>query len=233
LAVVSLNWDIVAEKHLGDLGAQYKYDIDVRDMDGKPIERGPIRLYKMHGSSNWLYCDSCRQLYAPRDSGKGALNLNAYLEPHDFQGLGFDDVADEVRRLTRNPRKCTWCRNRLAGRLATFSYRKAFSINQFQTIWDRAYSALARANRWLLIGYSMPEADFEFKHLLKAAQLARPKASDLSIHVVLKDDTGAEERYKGYFGNALQGVSQVGVEQWVHGELKGWLKRARLRCDND
>lgn len=224
LAVVSLNWDIVAEKHLGVLNAQYKYDIDVRDMEGDAIERGPIRLYKMHGSSNWLYCDSCRQLYAPGNSGKGALNLNAYLEPHDFQALRFKDVAEGVRQLTRNPRKCTWCRNRLAGRLATFSYRKAFSINQFQTIWDRAYSALARASRWLFIGYSMPEADFEFKHLLKAAQLARPKASDLSIYVLLKDDERAEARYKGYFGNHLEGVSQIGVEQWVDSELKNWLK---------
>ena len=75
LAVICLNWDIVAERHLGVLGLQYKYDIDVRDMDGEPIEKGPVRLYKMHGSSNWLYCDSCRQLYAPLDAGKGALHL--------------------------------------------------------------------------------------------------------------------------------------------------------------
>jgi hypothetical protein len=85
LSLVSLNWDIVAEKHLDALSAEYKYDIDVRYIDGERIERGPIRLYKMHGSSNWLYCDSCRQLYAPRDGGKAALNLNAYLEPHDFE----------------------------------------------------------------------------------------------------------------------------------------------------
>lgn len=224
LAIVSLNWDIVAEKHLGFLGAQYKYDIDVRDTDGNTIERGPIRLYKMHGSSNWLYCDSCRQLYTPLTSGKGALNLNAYLEPHDFQALGFIEAADEVRSMTRNPRKCAWCGNRLAGRLATFSYRKSFSINQFQTIWDRAYSALIRADRWLFVGYSMPEADFEFKHLLKASQLARPKLSDLSVHVVLKDDLGAANRYERYFGNRLGGVSQSGAEQWVDHELMDWME---------
>lgn len=177
----------------------------------------------MHGSSNWLYCDSCRQLYAPRDSGKGALHLNAYLEPHDFEALGFDDAAKEIRRLTRNPRKCPWCGNRLAGRLATFSYRKAFSINQFQTIWDRAYSALARADRWLFVGYSMPDADFEFKHLLKAAQLARVKPSELSINAVLMDDLNAAKRYEGYFGNRVHDVSQIGLEKWVDTELQDWL----------
>ena len=223
LAVICLNWDIVAEKHLAGLGLQYKYDIDVRDMDGDPIERGPVRLYKMHGSSNWLYCDSCRQLYAPLDAGKGALHLNAYLEPHDFEALGFADAAGEVIRQTRNARRCPWCRSRLAARLATFSYRKAFSINQFQTIWDRAYSALARADRWLFIGYSMPEADFEFKHLLKAAQLARPKPSNLSIDSVLYDDEPAENRYKGYFGNGLARISQLGLEKWVDTELQDWL----------
>lgn len=126
--------------------------------------------------------------------------------------------------MTRNPRTCAWCANRLAGRLATFSYRKAFSINQFQTIWDRAYSALARADRWLFVGYSMPEADFEFKHLLKAAQLARPKSSDLSMHVVLKCDPPAARRYEGYFGNRLDSVSQVGLEEWVSSSLRDWLR---------
>ena len=223
VALVSLNWDVVAEKHLDAVGREYKYDIDVRYIDGERIERGPIRLYKMHGSSNWLYCDACRQLYAPRDGGKAALNLSAYLEPHDFEALGFPEAAKEVRTLTRAARKCAWCQNRLAGRLATFSYRKAFSINQFQTIWDRAYSALARADRWLCVGYSMPEADFEFKHLLKSAQLARPKPSALSMDAVVMDDEAAAKRYQGFFGNRIGDVSQVGLEKWVDTELDDWI----------
>lgn len=229
VALVSLNWDIVVEKHLDALGAEtYKYDIDVRYIDGERIERGPIRLYKMHGSSNWLYCDSCRQLYAPRDGGKAALNLNAYLEPHDFEALGFQKAADLVRRQTRGPRKCAWCGNRLAGRLATFSYRKAFSINQFQTIWDRAYSALARADRWLFIGYSMPEADFESKHLLKAAQLARPKPSELSIDAVVKGDPDAEERYRGYFGKRIGTAARPAWRNgWMLNSMTGFNRDSR------
>jgi hypothetical protein len=222
VALVSLNWDVVAERHLDALGLEYKYDIDVRYVDGAPIERGPIRLYKMHGSSNWLYCDACRQLYAPPDGGKAALNLNAYLEPHDFEALGFPDAAEEVKTLTRDARKCVWCKSRLAGRLATFSYRKAFSINQFQTIWDRAYSALARADRWLFVGYSMPDADFEFKHLLKAAQLARPQPSALSMDAVVMNDDDAAKRYEGFFGKRIGDVSQLGLEKWVETELGAW-----------
>ena len=223
LSIISLNWDIVAEKHLDAMHAEYTYGTDVRDMNGQPIEKGPVRLYKMHGSSNWLYCDSCRQLHAPRDAGKGALHLNAYLEPHDFEALGFPDVASLVRRQPKDTRRCAWCQNKLAGRLVTFSYRKAFSINQFQTIWDRAHSALARANRWLFVGYSMPDADFEFKHLLKAAQLARPKSSDLAMRAVVKDDEVAEERYQRYFGNRIGTVSQIGLENWVDAELTDWI----------
>lgn len=229
LSLVSLNWDIVAEKHLDALPTEYKYDIDVRYINGERIERGPIRLYKMHGSSNWLYCDSCRQLYAPRDGGKAALNLNAYLEPHDFEALGFREAAKLVRQQTRDPRKCEWCETRLAGRLATFSYRKAFSINQFQTIWDRAYNALARADRWLFIGYSMPEADFEFKHLLKAAQLARPHSSKLSMRAVVKEDKAAETRYQAYFGTPIGTVSQIGLEKWVETELPDWIGEVSSR----
>jgi hypothetical protein len=211
---------VVAERHLDALGVGYDYDIDVRALDDTALPAGPMRLHKMHGSSNWLYCDSCRQLYAP-PAGKAALNLNAYLEPDDFRLLGRDDAAAEVA-ARKIPSVCARCDNPLAGRLATFSYRKAFSINQFQTIWDRAYSALARADRWLFIGYSMPEADFEFRHLLKAAQLARRPASALSITMVCKDKETAP-RFRAFFGDAMGDISEEGLEDWVNRKFAAWI----------
>jgi hypothetical protein len=112
----------------------------------------------------------------------------------------------------------------MGGRVATFSYRKAFSINQFQTIWDHAYKVLRNSDTWLFVGYSMPEADFEFRHLLKSAQLARKNLSGWSCKVVLKDDDVAERRYRSFFGIKLNQICQKGLTGWVNGCLDSFCR---------
>jgi hypothetical protein len=56
------------------------------------------------------------------------------------------------------------------------------------------------------------------------AQLARPKPSDLSMHAVVYKDPDAEKRYRWYFGRRIDTVSQIGLEEWVETDLKGWLE---------
>jgi hypothetical protein len=79
----------------------------------------------------------------------------------------------ERDRIVRKIRICLGCGGRIGARVGTFSYRKDLNPHAFYTIWDRAESGLQLANRWLFVGYSLPEADIEIRHLLKSAQLAR------------------------------------------------------------
>jgi hypothetical protein len=70
---VSLNWDLVIEGCLEELGGRYRpfysRDIDPIALDKQhrlvrlDSDSTGLTICKMHGSINWLYCDCCRRAY--------------------------------------------------------------------------------------------------------------------------------------------------------------------------
>jgi len=220
VSIITVNWDIVIEKILND--RKFDYAIDVQWLNGSQSRSGEsVLLLKMHGSSNWVYCDSCRKIHAGLDD-KSALRMKAFLEADDFElfNLSQKDINSIQKELEdTNDRLCQICGNRLAGRLATFSYTKFFAISQFQTIWERAHDALRSADSWLFVGYSMPQADYEFKHLLKSAQLGRKEPNRWSSEVILRKDKQAQNQYEQFFGNSHVKIHQYGLKQWVKKRL--------------
>jgi hypothetical protein len=99
----------------------------------------------------------------------------------------------------------------LGARIATFSYRKEISIPQFQMVWQQAFSALRDSSNWLFIGYSLPEADFEFRHLLKSAEKAGCVNTPKVLRVILKNDHDAGGRFKRFFGIGDGHIDQRGL----------------------
>lgn len=197
LSIITLNWDIVPEKRFDDAGETFNYGIDVFNSENISVGHGPTSLLKLHGSANWVYCDNCRRVFADF-AEKNSLLLEAFLEKDDFMLFGYEPNDLHLRSSVN--RSCPNCGSLLAGRVATFSYRKDFSIAQFQTIWSHAFEKLRRANHWLFIGYSLPEADYEFKHLLKSAQLGRERPQDWRAMFVYTGSANTESRYLNFFG---------------------------------
>jgi hypothetical protein len=115
-------------------------------------------------------------------------------------------------------KKCVHCKNRLGARIATFSYRKEVSIPQLQTVLRQAYSVLRDSDTWLFAGYSLPEADFEFRHLLKSAEKAVVENARKTIQVVLKEDS-AGERFRRFFGIDDEHIYQCGLSDFVAYDL--------------
>jgi hypothetical protein len=70
--------------------------------------------------------------------------------------------------------RCLTCTDvPLTTRIATFSYLKALDFSMFDKSWFSAERLLRQAKKWIFIGYSLPAADYEFKHQLKRVQLSR------------------------------------------------------------
>ena len=90
---------------------------------------------------------------------------------------------------------------------------------QFQGIWEEALRGLRGAKRWVFIGYSLPAADFELRHMLKTAQLAGQNSRALQIDVVLYKDSAAQRRFKEFFGDKLGAVHTAGFESWFAKEF--------------
>jgi len=226
VSVVSTNWDIVVENHLRVGLVPYWYGLPVENLEGVETPSTGIPLLMLHGSANWIYCDSCRRLYVGESAdGKAALRALIYIETSDFRELCPQNmnVLRLLSQTPRQPKKCVHCRSRLGARIATFSYRKEISIPQFQTIWQQAYSALRDSERWLFIGYSLPEADFEFRHLLKSAEKATAGNAPKIIRVILKDDANAGLRFRRFFGISDEDIHQHGLSGCVPDCLTAWL----------
>lgn len=213
VSIVTLNWDIVTERVLEGV----RYGIRTEPLLGSDTfeNSNGVLLLKVHGSSNWVYCDSCRRVYSGAD--KSALHLRTFLEKEDFELFGVPPSSVQDALGNDEGRMCPHCGNRMGGRVATFSYRKALSIDAFHTIWDLAHRELTDARIWLFVGYSMPEADFEFRYLLKSAQLGRKERREWTCKVILKDDYDAAERYARFFGTQCEDVYQCGLSRWVEG----------------
>lgn len=219
LSMASLNWDIVSEAHL-NWRIHYGIHVDWLEEPPEGAEKNTCVL-KMHGSSNWVYCDSCRRIHAGLQ--KEALFRRAFINVDDFKLFGKAAKLPENRELTLN---CRHCGNQVGGRLATFSFRKAFSIDQFQAIWNRAHHELSSADSWLFIGYSLPDADFEFKHLLKSAQLARKADKPLKIEAVIGSKQETEDRFRCFFGTAIKHVQKGGLKAWTDQRMQTFCEEA-------
>ena len=228
--VITTNWDIVVEKHLQDSNIKYNYGINVIPVDRSPTTinmlRGGIPLYKLHGSSNWVYCESCRRIFA--GVGKTSLHKLIFIQPNDFEIMGADKgIVDEVIKLKSTFPPCRKCNNNtLSCRPATFSYRKDFSLSHFGTIWEKAHTRLSNSDVWCFIGYSLPNADFELKHLLKSAQVAKKRplrkiiaylydGRNLANRKVRQKQLYSYEeenaRYKSFFGSINVEVNGEGL----------------------
>jgi len=216
---VVLNWDIVLENHvydsLTDSTIDYCVDISPWDGMGLPAKSRIIAVTKIHGSSNWVYCDNCRSLFFEHH-GKLALNIRAGLQKADFRLFdeGFTDKQfDDAVGMKSALRNCRRCQSAVGPHIATFSFRKSFRTQGFTSSWLAAEQILTKAKKWVFLGYSLPDADFEFKNLLKTCQLKRSdkKKYPKEITVVTRQNNGVPARFRAFFGTDIHHVVEDGI----------------------
>jgi len=233
-AFLSMNWDEVVESVALSVPSQKRPPIEygcdaiqveisedeLRMVPSRESQIAPVRIVKIHGSVNWLYCDNCRRCFwlAP---GNGISISNQLLTDPEWKLV--------LPREHRTKRwTCPTCKEvLLSTRLATFSYRKALDFAVLQKSWSKAEDLLREARTWAFIGYSLPAADYEFKHFLKRIQLSRQSKP----HVILvtggpKAQANATRKsYQQFFGRRFEN----GVTCFMKG-LTTESTRALLQC---
>lgn len=224
---IVMNWDIVLERNLEKYDyLAVDYCITASPWSGTldPVPPLTVGIVKVHGSSNWVYCDNCKTLFYDRYQ-KLSLAIKAGLVTADLRL--FDESLKSKPYLvqmdaTQGERACLNCGCAVGPHIATFSYRKSFRTHAFASSWQAAERILVAAKKWIFIGYSLPAADYEFKHLLKTSHLmfANGKEPTKEIEVVLLDDKVAEENYRAFFGTKFVAFHQEGLERYYGGLLK-------------
>jgi hypothetical protein len=134
--------------------------------------------------------------------------------------VGFDEKHNIVNYP--NPQPCRHCEQQgntslLRGSLVMPTLLKDLSNFQVKLIWQNAGVDIMEARRLVFVGYSLPQADFEFRQLL-----SRMVHKDAKIEVYLWDRaaTFADEkkRYQDFFSRHSVVVSGDGVVGFVQNE---------------
>lgn len=218
---VVTNWDIVLERGLQDQGAEDKINYGFECYKWQTIHRkqnntDDVLVLKMHGSSNWVYCENCVTIFYDLDK-KLALHNMIGLNEADFRLFKKRPKGEfqEALGVTRHSRKCRYCQRNLATHITTFSFRKSYRTFAYSSIWHNAQTLLSQSDEWIFVGYSLPDTDFEFKHMLKTAELTRGKKNLPKILVIVKNDLAAENRFRAFFGKRIEQTYQGGLEEFV------------------
>lgn len=218
-AFICTNWDTVLEDRLADCCGikNFDYGCDASpallrsalgEIKEQTAHKGQsVQVIKIHGSTNWLYCDNCRQMlsFPSSETYKVADQL---LRQRDWEAIHRALGNTPTQQLQVAGYECNRCHSESLGtRLATFSFLKALDFPMFQKSWFRAEELLVKAKSWIFIGYSLPFADYEFKYLLKRIQLSRAEA--LKIFVISGGSDPEKikatfRNYRGFFGTDMQ-----------------------------
>lgn len=149
--VISFNYDLLMDSALylncpcWNPGTGYGINaLAAGDDNSRPSPGSGVLLLKPHGSFNWVACKDCGRLYVlPFDQAGAALRQPS------FTALIPEPPGHRLERLIIPP-----------------SLKKDVHGKAMQQIWEKAGKALESADRMVIIGYSLPAADFLVKRLL-------------------------------------------------------------------
>jgi hypothetical protein len=150
--VISFNYDVAIERELKRAGLweiSDGYGFNVLQSHSK----SPVVVLKLHGSVNWVQCLGVGGIMAIT-----LYDQRPAIMPHDLAYLGYVD---------RDP---AWREGGVdRPRIVLPGRKKSLRTKLYQVLWSAAANALRRAERLVIVGYSMPDADEAAQQLLLGA----------------------------------------------------------------
>lgn len=154
VSIISTNYDILIDNSLAEIsdtqnpGAAIDYGVKFTNQQywGTPNDKA-IKLHKIHGSLNWLYCPTCSDLF---------------ITP--FQ-KGAAQIAEDPKSAT-----CKRCETLQVPIIIPPTFYKDMSNVHLSNIWKKAENSLRDAEQIIFCGYSFPQADTHIKYMLKRAE---------------------------------------------------------------
>ncbi len=162
-----------------------------------------IKIVYLHGSTEWMYCPRCGNIYSPPSYQK--TNLDKKL---------------------KNSTTCKNCRKKykideksllLTPLLVMPTFLKKLSNLHLQDIWRNAAVDLQETKRLVIIGYSLLEADFLIRNLF-----VKNLSDDIEIHVILKHTNRIERDIKINYKNILNKVTKRKRDEVIQLFLKNY-----------
>ncbi|MEI9934804.1 MAG: SIR2 family protein [Ferruginibacter sp.] len=163
---ITTNYDILCDNALLDLYEEKEVNYGVEFVNHKEgsflrSNHNSIKLFKLHGSLNWLYCPTCNNLrITPYE--KGVYNL----------------MIDPTQSY------CIKCNTIYSPIIVPPTFYKNLSKFFLGQVWNKAETELLDAEHLIFCGYSFPDADIHVKYLIKRIQKNRVQPHKLKITVI-------------------------------------------------
>lgn len=154
------------------------------------------RLYKLHGSTNWLRCGLCDRIY-----------INPEV-----------DIAVYAYAIETSANNSCHCGHaRLEVQIVSPSFVREMRAPNLISVWQAALNWLRNADEWIIIGYSFPDEDLNIRSLFTRA-LASRRARPCVTAIQLGANQQIRMRYEAFF--------PPGQMTFLDGGLKVFLENA-------
>lgn len=166
-AIVSLNYDLLVDRALSlcnpkskpvfvNYGIPFRYGIPLNDPICDYDTNSEIKVYKLHGSLNWLYCPRCQCLDATTERDGTSNYVNEYRKKEQKNKVIY----------------CQKCRVRYESLIIAPTFLKNYNNTYMNQLWRDTEEILSKADEIVFIGYSMPDADIVLRCMFKRAYYA-------------------------------------------------------------
>ncbi|GEM_PF-5717545 len=174
-SLISLNYDLLLDHSLLQLGFQPDYALDFLDGPISPPPGRSLKLFKLHGSLNWGYCPSC-----------------------------FSTILTGERRL-RPDEPCPTCEGRMRVLIIPPTPLKIPPSPFLSALWKKAEWELAQTREIVFIGYSLSESDANIRYLLFRGFFAcAPKVTVVLMQPPSEADSPVMGRYERLFPRGVE-----------------------------
>lgn len=181
ISLISTNYDLLVDNAILNQMAICDYGFSYPNRGNC----SDIHLLKIHGSLNWLYCPTCKNI----DVKNGQKSM-------------IDATLDPLKS------RCPRCESIQASIIVPPTYFKDMSNPFLLKIYETAENELLAAQQIIFCGYSFPDADMHIKYLLKRAELNSNREDPLIIKIIngyngKRAEISQDEshRYKRFFSN--------------------------------
>ena len=201
---LTTNYDILCDNAILDLYPDKKVDygvdfVNYREGTFERPDLDSIKLLKLHGSLNWLYCPTCNNLrITPYEKGVYTLMV---------------DPSSSY---------CQKCETVYSPIIVPPTFYKDLSKVFLSQVWNRAENELLNIEHLIFCGYSFPDADIHIKYLIKRIQKNRRNPQSLKITVInnhngKKEEAKTEEklRFQRFLGHQVN-YTDFSFEQFAN-----------------
>jgi NAD-dependent SIR2 family protein deacetylase len=214
--VISLNYDLLADQALiameGGGFPDYGCQIDTAGyMEGRRWGR----LFKIHGSMNWIYCGACDRLELGIDKRGETFKIALSIARRTVESS-----RDLQQYYQTRAARCPRCDGEFRPVMITPTHLKDYRNPHIAALWYQAERVLHECTRVIFVGYSLPWDDVDVIYLLKRGLLrkqGKPPTITVVEHALRKvpiEKHDAGRRYRAVFGRNID-WQPIGFEKWI------------------